>query len=119
MGVPFYAWIGVMIVELIPVEGIAYVGWAVLFLFFAVATAIRTNIRVADGIHDNMVEDFFAVMLLYPFSAFQMDRHVMCCLNEKKKKEDAENGGRHQNAQNAVYGNVAREEKAETEITTF
>lgn len=116
MGVPFYAWIGMMIAELIPVEGISYVGWAVLFLFFAVATAIRTNIRVADGIHGNMVEDFFAVMLLYPFAAFQMDQHVMYGLNEKKKKEDAENGGTYQNP---VYGNVAREETVETEITTF
>lgn len=116
MGVPFYAWIGMMIVELIPVKGISYVGWAVLFLFFAVATAIRTNIRVADGIHGNMVEDFFAVMLLYPFAAFQMDRHVMYCLNEKKKKEDAENGGTYQNP---VYGNVAREETEEKEITAL
>ena len=116
MGVPFYAWIGMMIVELIPVKGISYVGWAVLFLFFAVATAIRTNIRVADGIHGNMVEDFFAVMLLYPFAAFQMDRHVMYCLNEKKKKEDAENGGTYQNP---VYGNVAREETVEKEITAL
>ena len=116
MGVPFYAWIGMMIVELIPVKGISYVGWAVLFLFFAVATAIRTSIRVADGIHGNMVEDFFAVMLLYPFAAFQMDRHVMYCLNEKKKKEDAENGGTYQNP---VYGNVAREETVEKEITAL
>ena len=116
MGVPFYAWIGMMIVELIPVKGISYVGWAVLFLFFAVATAIRTNIRVADGIHGNMVEDFFAVMLLYPFAAFQMDQHVMYCLNEKKKKEDAENGGTYQNP---VYENVAREETEEKEITAL
>ena len=116
MGVPFYAWIGMMIAELIPVEGISYVGWAVLFLFFAVATAIRTNIRVADGIHGNMVEDFFAVMLLYPFAAFQMDQHVMYGLNEKKKKEDAENGGTYQNP---VYGNVTRGQTAETEVTTF
>ena len=40
----------------------------------------------------------------------------MYCLNEKKKKEDAENGGTYQNP---VYGNVAREETVEKEITAL
>ncbi|KAJ7375730.1 hypothetical protein OS493_039249 [Desmophyllum pertusum] len=74
-----------------PVNGISYVGWAVLFLFFGVATAIRTGIRVEDGIQGNMVEDFFVVMLLYPFAAYQMDQHV---LNHRQTKMngDVEHG---------------------------
>lgn len=87
MGVPFYSWIAMMIAELVPVTGISYLGWAVLFLFFGVATAIRTSIREDDGIHGNMVEDFFVVMLLYPFAAFQIDQHV---LNYKKEKKNGD-----------------------------
>ncbi|KAJ7373553.1 hypothetical protein OS493_011155 [Desmophyllum pertusum] len=75
----------------LPVNGISYVGWAVLFLFFGVATAIRTGIREEDGIQGNMVEDFFVVMLLYPFAAYQMDQHV---LNHRQTKMngDVEHG---------------------------
>lgn len=90
MGVPFYAWIAMMVAELVPVAGISYAGWAVLFLFFGVATAIRTGIREEDGIHGSMVEDFFVVMLLYPFAAYQMDQHV---LNHKTRERcDTEQG---------------------------
>ena len=90
MGVPFYAWIAMMVAELLPVNGISYVGWAVLFLFFGVATAIRTGIREEDGIHGNMVEDFFVVMLLYPFAAYQMDQHVLN--HQTQKNDDIEKG---------------------------
>ena len=91
MGVPFYAWIGMMVAELVPVNGISYVGWAVLFLFFGVASAIRAGIREQDGIHGNMVEDFFVVMLLYPFAAFQMDQHVLN-YHKEKTNGDIEHG---------------------------
>lgn len=91
MGVPFYSWIAMMVAELIPVEGISYVGWAVLFLFFGVATAIRTGMRLEDGIHGSMAEDFFVVMFLYPFAAFQMDRHASHH-QMKKNTEDVEQG---------------------------
>ena len=100
MGVPFYAWIGMMIAELVPVTGISYVGWAVLFLFFGVATAIRTGIREQDGIHGNMVEDFFVVMLLYPFAAFQMDQHSY--YKQKKKNGDIEHGHSYKNPARAI-----------------
>lgn len=91
MGVPFYSWIAMTVAELIPVEGISYVGWAVLFLFFGVATAIRTGMRLEDGIHGSMAEDFFVVMFLYPFAAFQMDRHTSHH-QMKKNAEDVEQG---------------------------
>lgn len=95
MGVPFYAWIAMMVAELLPVHGISYVGWAVLFLFFAVATAIRTGIREEDGIHGSMVEDFFVVMLLYPFAAYQMDQHALN--HQPRKSGDTELGHSNEN----------------------
>lgn len=95
MGVPFYAWIAMMVAELLPVYGISYVGWAVLFLFFGVATAIRTGIREEDGIHGSMVEDFFVVMLLYPFAAYQMDQHALN--HQPRKSGDTELGHSNEN----------------------
>lgn len=100
MGVPFYAWIAMMVVELMPVHGISYVGWAVLFLFFGVATAIRTGIREQDEIHGNMVEDFFVVMLLYPFAAYQMDQHVLN--HQTKKNGDTEQAHSYDNPAHKV-----------------
>ena len=47
-----------------------------LFAFFAYGSGIRLGIREKYGINGNMVEDFFAVMLLYPFAAYQMDYHM-------------------------------------------
>lgn len=95
MGVPFYAWIAMMVAELLPVHGISYVGWAVLFLFFGVTTAIRTGIREEDGIHGSMVEDFFVVMLLYPFAAYQMDQHALN--HQPRKSGDTELGHSNEN----------------------
>lgn len=111
MGVPFYAWVAMMVAELFPVKGISYVGWAVLFLFFGVATAIRTGMRVEDGIHGNMVEDFFVVMLLYPFAAFQMDQHALN--HQMRKNGDIEQG----KANNNRSLEVVNDNKLET--TTF
>ena len=85
MAVPFNAWIVLLLLELVPVEGISYVGWAVLFVFFGIATAIRTGIREAQGINGNMVEDFFVVMLLYPLAAHQMEQQ------EWKEQDDPNN----------------------------
>ena len=100
MGVPFYSWIAMMVVELMPVHGISYVGWAVLFLFFGVATAIRTDIREQDEIHGNMVEDFFVVMLLYPFAAYQMDQHTL--KHQTKKNGDTEQAHSYDNPAHKV-----------------
>lgn len=70
MGVLFYFWIVMMVVELILVEGIFYVGWVVFFLFFGVVIVIRMGMRLEDGIYGSMVEDFFVVMFLYLFVVF-------------------------------------------------
>lgn len=75
LAVPFYLWIVLMALEPV-VAAISYVGWTVLFIFFSYATSIRYYIREKYKINGNIVEDFFAVMVLYPFAAFQMEHHL-------------------------------------------
>ena len=75
LAIPFYAWIALLAMGLF-VSGIGYVGWCVLFGFFAYATGIRNSIREKHGINGSMVEDFFAVSFLYPFAAYQMGHHM-------------------------------------------
>jgi len=76
LAIPFYGWIILMILQVVD-ERLAYVGWAVLFGFFFYGTGIRSGLREKYHIGGNMIEDFFAVMLLYPFAATQMADHVM------------------------------------------
>ena len=72
---PFYLWIILMTLEPV-VDAISYVAWTVLFIFFAYGTSIRYSIRLKYNIYGNAAEDFFAVMILYPFAAFQMEHHM-------------------------------------------
>ena len=75
LAVPFYLWIVLMALEPV-VAAISNVAWTVLFIFFAYATSIRYYIREKYKINGNIVEDFFAVMVFYPFAAFQMEHHL-------------------------------------------
>ena len=75
LAIPFYLWILLMILQVVE-EGLMYVGWSVLFGFFAYGTGIRADMREKYGINGNMFEDFFAVLLTYPFAAVQMDEHM-------------------------------------------
>eukprot|EP00795_Rhopilema_esculentum_P014324 gene14324-5364_t len=67
----FYLWIILMICE-VKVEGISYIGWTFFMMFVAYGAGIRINIRDKYKIEGNMVEDFFAVLILYPLAAVQM-----------------------------------------------
>ena len=75
LAIPFYLWIILMALEPV-VSAISYVAWTVLCAFFAYGTSIRYAIREKDHIYGNIVEDFFAVMVLYPFAAYQMEHHM-------------------------------------------
>ena len=75
LAVPFYLWIILMALEPV-VSAISYVAWTVLCAFFAYGTSIRYSIRERYSIYGNIVEDFFAVMVLYPFAAYQMEHHM-------------------------------------------
>lgn len=77
MALPFYACISMLVLERLYVfSGICYVGWTLLFGFFAYATGVRNSIREKYEINGNVAEDFFAVMVLYPFAAYQMEHHM-------------------------------------------
>jgi len=67
----FYLWVLLMALEPL-VASISYVGWTILFGFCAYGTGIRYALREKFAINGNMTEDFFAVLLLYPFAAYQM-----------------------------------------------
>lgn len=75
LAVLFYTWLILMALEPV-VSAISYVAWSILIGFFAYATSIRYSIREKYNIYGNSVEDFFAVMVLYPFAAYQMDHHM-------------------------------------------
>ena len=77
MALPFYACISMLVLERLCVfSGICYVGYTLLFGFFAYATGVRNSIREKYQINGNIAEDFFAVMVLYPFAAYQMEHHM-------------------------------------------
>ena len=70
-----YAWIALEIGE-IAEDGLAYIGWVVLFAFFAYIMAIRIAVRARSGIKGSMFEDALAVIFLYPLAVDQMHEHV-------------------------------------------
>jgi len=93
LAIPFYTWIALLVLEFIGIApGICYVGWTVLFGFFAYSTGIRLSIREKYGIHGNMMEDFFAVMILYPFAAYQMEHHVKNYRGQNSEEHYVQNG---------------------------
>jgi len=93
LAIPFYTWIALLVLEFIGIApGICYVGWTVLFGFFAYGTGIRLSIREKYGIHGNMMEDFFAVMILYPFAAYQMEHHVKNYRGQNSEEHYVQNG---------------------------
>ena len=75
LAVPFYLWIILMALEPV-VSAISYIACTVLCAFFAYGTSIRYYIREKYHIYGNIVEDFFAVMVTYPFAAYQMEHHM-------------------------------------------
>ena len=75
IAVPFYLWILLELLQVLE-PGLAYIGWAVLFGFIAYGTGIRANMRAKYDINGNMFEDFFAVLLMYPLAAVQMEEHM-------------------------------------------
>jgi len=85
---PFYLWIILLICE-IEVDKISYVGWALLMFFFTFGGGMRGEIRVKYDIEGDMVEDFFAMMLVYPITIMQM--HEQVCYGSMPD-ENVENG---------------------------
>ena len=88
LATPFYGWAILEVIQLVQ-TGLAYVGWAIFLGFISYGTGIRSNIREEYGIEGNMAEDFFAVLLLYPLAAIQMQDHMAVAIPGRK---DVENG---------------------------
>ena len=83
-----YAWIALEIGE-IAEDGLAYIGWVVLFAFFVYLMAIRIAIRARSGIEGSMFEDALVVIFLYPLTVDQMHEHIFY-------GEDAQESRRHE-----------------------
>ena len=75
MAIMFYGFITLCICEL-AVDGLFYVGWAVYMFFALYITGIRSSARLEYEINGNIIEDFFACLMLYPFAGVQLYTHV-------------------------------------------
>ena len=87
LAVLFYAWIALEIGE-IGEDGLAYIGWVILFAFFAYLMAIRVAIRAKSEIKGSMFEDALAVIFLYPLAVDQMHEHIFFGPVEQGKRQD-------------------------------
>ena len=87
-----YGWIALEIAE-VGEDGLAYIGWVVLFGFFVYLIAIRIAIRDRSGIQGSMFEDALAVIFLYPLAVDQMHEHIFFGQDaHEKRQQDADIG---------------------------
>jgi Cys-rich protein (TIGR01571 family) len=85
-----YTWIALEIAE-VAEDGLAYIGWVVLFGFFVYLMAIRIAIRERSGIQGSMFEDALAVIFVYPLAVDQMYEHIFCIRDmEETQQQDAD-----------------------------
>jgi len=85
LAIPFYGWIILQICQVFD-PALGYIGWALLFGFIAYGTGVRAHIREKYEINGNLAEDMFAMMLMYPLAAVQMEDHMHVV--ELMKKDD-------------------------------
>ena len=88
MAVILYTSIALIILEAV-VPNLAYVGLSVYIGFTGYCTSIRSEVRTQYGIGGNIVEDFFAALLMYPCVTIQMYEHINN--SQLLKKNDTEN----------------------------
>ena len=87
MAVVMYGWIFLCLLDLAH-EGLFYVGWTTYFFFATFGAGIRIQIRTGFEINGNMIEDWFAVFLLFPAAAVQMDEQMEAVLNDEYNKKN-------------------------------
>jgi len=74
-------WISLIVAEIIylcypstvQLEGIYSLAWIFYLGYVTIITATRAQIRGFYGIHGNVIEDFFACLLVYPCALIQME----------------------------------------------
>lgn len=86
LAVLMYTWVALEIAE-VAENGLAYVGWVVLFGFFAYLAVIRVAIRSRCGIQGSLFEDALAVIFLYPLAVDQMHEQVFCGQDWQEKRQ--------------------------------
>ncbi|XP_001640076.2 glycine betaine transporter 1 [Nematostella vectensis] len=100
LGLTFYTAVGLQILHFFR-PGTAYLGAALIVGFFVYGAGIRLAVREKYAIVGNMVEDFFAVMLLYPLAAMQMDEQLD---NSKTSSESTIDSGSSAEDESAPLG---------------
>lgn len=103
----FYLWIILMICEEV-VADISYVGWAMLIAFFAYAGGVRGSVREEQQLQGNMVEDFFALCLLYPLAITQIWEQIEHGREQRQPGRDIELGQR--NLSNEAVDNMPNDQ---------
>lgn len=74
---PFYLWMVLLVCSAAIDGSFAYIGWAVLIIFFVFGSGVRTTIREKYDLEGNMVEDFFSFMLIYPLACMQVTEQLI------------------------------------------
>jgi hypothetical protein len=97
-----YCWIALEIAE-IAEDGLAYIGWVVLFVFLAYLAAIRIAIRAKSGIKGSMFEDALAVIFVYPLAVDQMHEHIFFGQDaQEKRRQDKDIGLQNRGQENSM-----------------
>ncbi len=69
-------------------EGLFYVGATIYFFYATFATGTRIQMRTEYGIEGNMLEDWFALLIIYFMAAIQMDQHMEDMETEEYNKKN-------------------------------
>ena len=86
MAVLFYGWVILEVTEILA-NGLAYIGWVVLFGFFAYLLGLRRAVREEYAIPGSIIGDGIAI-IFYPFAVDQLDKHIII---EEQQKKDGSN----------------------------
>ena len=81
LAICWFAWVALIIAQIVhntypetvKLGGIFSLAWIFYLGFATVLTVQRAQIRSIYGIHGNVIEDFFACLILYPCVATQLE----------------------------------------------
>lgn len=113
LAVLFYGWIALLVLQIV-LPGLDYIGWTIYVGWATWCCGIRLTIRDKFAINGNMAEDFFAVLLLYPFAAVQLDDHMTHATLPDEDADDAKSAGSYNlnnNPEGLSENGIAIEEK--------
>ncbi len=92
LAIVFYGFIGLLIGEA-GLGGLMYLAWPLYVGFAIMGTGVRSSIREKFQMEEgNMAEDFFAILIMYPMAAVQMDEHMEHADAEDYRKKNDDYG---------------------------